>query len=251
MSILLDSGGVGLEGRVQLPFKVANGRWVSLVIRFETSDFVDGDGIGAVSVEKEFSRSEKAVGAVQTQYIDGRLAEAGDFQRPGLQGTEPAVPAARAFRKDEQVATAGEEGGHGLQAFEKEPGMTALAGGGKVSRAFDHRPENGGGEEARFDDGAVLGKEGDEKERVEIGEVVADHHRRADVGQARIDDYFLAAGDTPQQKEENPKKVMVESLKPLLRFFAHEVDRQIGPGKDKEKAAEEPGPAEQGDTEAE
>jgi hypothetical protein len=91
----------------------------------------------------------------------------------------------------------------------------------------------------------VARKKGDEEERIQVREVIADNHRGTNRRDLVIYAYFLSWSGSANDTEEDLEKTTVQPLESAFRVGA-EQGRSISPGKDTKKAEDEPGPVEKG-----
>jgi hypothetical protein len=128
---------------------------------------------------------------------DGRGQVLGQIERALLEGCQLAVAAARALGEDEQIAALAQVMRHAV-----DPGLAfAEKLGSEKSRPAQQPAEDGHAKEVGPYDGDESGNQRDHEQRIEKGQVVANHHGA--LGEAQL----AAFGNDPAQARNGKAKL--------------------------------------------
>ena len=136
----------------------------------------------------------------------------GEFERARRERSYRLPRVAGALGEDEQVAAFGQIRSHALHPVQHQPGESTRGRGREVSGDAQHPAKDRQREEDWLDDGPGPVEQGDQEQRVEVGAVVANHHRGAQGADAVVQLPTDAWGQGAQQTEETTVKNPVASL---------------------------------------
>lgn len=138
---------------------------------------IDRDGDRRSGPEEETARREDVFRVADADHGQGGFVAAGNLEGALVQVHVTAADMTGAFGKDKKYAAGFEEIRHGGHAADHQFAGRPRGRGRHVARLGDEPAEDRHTEKQAFDNGLLAGKLGDEKQRIQIGYVVADHDR--------------------------------------------------------------------------